>query len=131
MQPHIHLVPFSMHLGMALVSVSEGHSACTVPLRPEHLNSIGVAHGGLTFALADTCMGQAIRSVMADDERSMTLEAKMNYLRAGTGDQLRSESTVVHRGRSFANVECRIFAGDVLVATATGTFALSRASRAA
>ena len=119
-------IPFSSHLGMALQSAADGRSSCSVPLQPEFLNSGGVAHGGLTFALADTCMGQALRTVLATGERGMTLESKINYLRAGTGAALRSESQVVHRGRSFANIECRIWAGDVLVATATGTFAIRR-----
>lgn len=124
--PTVESIPFSMHLGMACAFAEDGRSSCTVPLRPEHLNSVGVAHGGLTFALADTCMGQALRTVLGDDERAMTLESKMNYMRAGTGEQLRSESTVVHRSGRFANVECRIWAGDQLVSTATGTFAILR-----
>lgn len=119
-------IPFSQHLGMQVHAAGDGRSVCSVPLRPEHLNTNGVAHGGLTFALADTCMGQALRSVLASDERAVTLEARANYFRPGTGSELRSESQVVHRGRSFANVECRIWAGTRLVASANGNYAILR-----
>ncbi|MEJ8851236.1 PaaI family thioesterase [Variovorax rhizosphaerae] len=127
MAVHIEQIPFSTHLGMQLQSAGEGRSSCTVPLRPEHLNSNGVAHGGVTFSLSDTCMGQALMSVLARGERAVTVETKMNYLRPGSGGLLRSESQVVHRGRSLANVECRIWAGERIVATANGTFAILQA----
>jgi len=124
MSASIERIPFSRHLGMALLSAGEGRSSCTVPLPPEHLNSNGVAHGGLSFTLADTCMGQALRTLLQPGESAVTLESKINYLRPGAGAELRSESQVVRRGRSFGNVECRIWAGPELVATATGTFAI-------
>lgn len=124
-------IPFSRHLGMDSQWAGEGRSCCTVPLRPEHLNSNGVAHGGLTFSLADTCMGQALRTVLAAEERAVTLETKMNYFRPGAGAELRSESQVVHRSRSFANLECRIWAGDLLIASANATFAIRRVTREA
>jgi acyl-CoA thioesterase len=71
-------------------------------------------------------MGQAVATMLAHGERAVTVESKMNYFRPGSGELLRSESEVVHRGRSLANVECRIWAGDRLVATANGTFAILR-----
>jgi len=69
-------------------------------------------------------MGQALRTLLKPGERTATLESKINYLRQGVGREMRSESHVVHRGHSFANVECRIWAGEKLVASVNGTFAI-------
>jgi acyl-CoA thioesterase len=122
-------IPFARLLGIVQDSAREGRSRCTLPLRPELLNSNGVAHGGLTFTLSDTCMGAALRSVLAQDERAVTVETKVNYFRPGQGDALRCDCEVVHRGRTLANVESRIWCGDVLVATANGTFAIRNVSQ--
>ena len=121
-------IPFARLLGIVQESGGAGRSACTLPLRPDLLNSIGMAHGGLTFTLADTCMGAAMRSLLAEDERAVTVEIKMNYLQPARDGVLRSDSVVVHRGRLLANVESRIRCGDALVATANGTFAVRRAA---
>ena len=123
-------IPFSLHLGMKLLATENGRATCSIRLRPEYLNSNDVAHGGLTFALADTCMGQALRTILEPGEHAATLESKINYLRPGVGPELRSESHVVHRGHSFANIECRVWAGEKLVASVNGTFAIQSDSAA-
>jgi acyl-CoA thioesterase len=116
--------PFSLHLGIKLISAESSRASCSLQLRPEHMNSSGVAHGGLIFALADTCMGHAMRSTLKPGEHTATLESKINYLRPGNGTELRSESQVVHRGHLFANIECRIWVGDQLAASINGTFVI-------
>jgi acyl-CoA thioesterase len=54
--------PFSNWMGMELVTIKEG--ACTLRLRvrPEMLNGFGVAHGAVTFALADSAFAFACNS---------------------------------------------------------------------
>ncbi len=120
----IDTIPFAQLVGMTLAYAEGGRSSCRVQLQPQLLNSNGVAHGGLSFTLADTCMGQAVRSTLEPGQGAVTVECKINYFRPGAGSELRSESEVVHRTRSLASVQCRILAGGELVATAHGTFAI-------
>lgn len=122
-------IPFALLLGINQDHAAQGRGRCTLALRPELLNSQGMAHGGLTFALSDTCMGAALHSVLAEHERIVTVETKINYFRPGRGTALRCESEVVHRSRSLANVESRVFADKALVATANGTFAIRSVSQ--
>lgn len=129
MPSNVNEIPFCRLLGMEQETIAEGHSRSMVPLRLEHLNSNNVAHGGLTFSLADTCMGSAVRSTLKDDERCVTVEMKINYLLPGAGTSLHSESKVVHKGKSLVTTETRIWAEKALVATASGTFAIRRAVR--
>ena len=45
--------PFSQWMGMELVAVGPGTSTLRMAVRGEMLNGFGVAHGGITFSLAD------------------------------------------------------------------------------
>ncbi|MDM0032427.1 PaaI family thioesterase [Variovorax sp. J22P271] len=117
-------IPFARLTGVTLDPARDGRSRGSVALRPEHLNSHGAAHGGLTFTLADTCMGAALRSLLEPTQTCVTVETKMSYFRAGVGKTMVSESEIVHKGRTIASLQCRVFVDDALIAAATGTFAI-------
>lgn len=117
-------IPFARLTGVTLAPASGGRSRGSVALQPEHLNSHGAAHGGLTFTLADTCMGAALRSLLEPTQTCVTVETKMSYFRAGVGTTMVSESEVVHMGRTIASLQCRVFVDSTLIAAATGTFAI-------
>jgi acyl-CoA thioesterase len=54
--------PFSQWMGMELVAVGPGSCALRMTVRPEMLNGFGVAHGGITFSLADSAFAFACNS---------------------------------------------------------------------
>ncbi len=54
--------PYSRWMGMELVSVGAGTCALTMRVRAEMLNGFGVAHGGITFSLADSAFAFACNS---------------------------------------------------------------------
>lgn len=54
--------PFSQWMGMELVAVTEGACTLRMPVRREMLNGFGVAHGGITFSLADSAFAFACNS---------------------------------------------------------------------
>ena len=51
------LDPFSKWLGIEIISVELGRVKLGMTIRPEMLNSMGKAHGGITYSLADTTFG--------------------------------------------------------------------------
>ncbi len=51
--------PFSRELGMELVAVDAGSCTLRMTVKPAMLNGFGVAHGGITFALADSALAFA------------------------------------------------------------------------
>ena len=51
---------------------------------PQHLNPIGVVHGGFAGLLLDSCMGAAVHTTCAEGESYSTLETKFNLVRAIT-----------------------------------------------
>ncbi|HAD12210.1 MAG TPA: hydroxyphenylacetyl-CoA thioesterase PaaI [Saprospirales bacterium] len=54
--------PFSQWLGIELVSVDLGTCTLRMTVRKEMLNGFGVAHGGISFSLADSAFAFACNS---------------------------------------------------------------------
>lgn len=95
-----------------------------IDIGPQHLNPYGVVHGGVIYSLADTSMGALLVPELAENERTATIEIKINYLAAVRDGAIRAETTVVNRGRRIAVLESDVFNGDRLVAKALGSFAV-------
>ncbi|MCU1411149.1 MAG: aromatic compound degradation protein PaaI [Rhodoglobus sp.] len=86
----------SRMLGMALVSLSPGHAVVTMTVRRDMLNGFLVAHGGLTFALADTAFAMACNET---DEVTLAAGAEISFLRPVTEGQLLT-ATAERRAKS-------------------------------
>ncbi len=116
--------PFAERIGLRVAEQSAGSSRCTLTLTPEHLNPHGVVHGAVVFALADTGMGVALYPTLAPGESCATIELKINYFRSVREGELVCETSLVHRGRSLANLESRVWAAGRLIASANGNYAI-------
>lgn len=114
---------FSDTLGVQPVRVADGEAEVLLPMA-EHLRNRGnVMHGGALFTLMDMTMGLACSSVHGFDRQSVTLECKINYIRAVAEGEVRCVAKVLHAGRRTLVVEADIHQGDKLVAKGQGTFA--------
>ncbi len=54
--------PFSIWLGIERVKVAPGSCVLRLTLRQEMLNGFAIAHGGITYSLADSCLAFASNS---------------------------------------------------------------------
>ena len=61
-------------------------------MRENHLNSAGIAHGGLIFALADAAFSVASNS---HGRLSLAVNAHISYFKAGMSGELTAEATEV------------------------------------
>ena len=114
-------IPFVDHLGFELVRFDGGESEIIFMLRPEHLNSFGVAHGGATMTLMDVAMAVAARSVQKD-MGAVTIEMKTSFMHPAKG-RLVAKGHLIQRTKSLAFVEAKITDADGrLCAHSTGTF---------
>jgi uncharacterized protein (TIGR00369 family) len=116
-------MPFTDLLGIEITEVGDGRAAGRVEMRPELSWDTDrvVAHGGVTFTLADTVGGAALLSRV--DQPVPTIDMRIDYLEAGTGD-LRAESEVVRVGSEVGVVDIDVAAADddTLVADARGVY---------
>ena len=54
-------IPFAGHCGIEALGFSDGRTRLRARARPEHVNNLGIAHGGLICTLLDVAMGTAAR----------------------------------------------------------------------
>jgi acyl-CoA thioesterase len=75
--------PFSQWLGIERVLVEPGRCQLAMTVKEEMLNGFAIAHGGITYSLADSCLAFAsnshgIRSVSIETSISHTRPVKLN-----------------------------------------------------
>ncbi|SAL78725.1 thioesterase [Caballeronia arvi] len=114
--------PFIDALGVELVKAKDGESEVRMPLRDEHMNTWGIAHGGVTMTLLDSALALAARSIAGDGIGVVTVEMKVNFMQPGRGE-LRGLGRVLHRSTTMAYCEGEIRDSEGhFVAKALGTF---------
>ena len=115
-------VPFVEHLGIEITEAEDGHAEADLELKPEHSSNPGgmIAHGGVTYALADTVGGAAVISESASV--SPTIDMRIDYLAPATED-LHAVADLRRIGGAVAVVDVEVYdASDRHVATARGVY---------
>ena len=100
-------MPFADLLGVEVTEAANGHAEGYLEMREELSWNADrlMAHGGVTFTLADTVGGAALVSEV--DQPVPTIDMRIDYLDAGTGD-LRAEADVVRVGGDVGTVDVEI-----------------------
>ena len=116
-------MPFADLLGIELTECADGHAEGRLEMREELSWNADrpMAHGGVTFTLADTVGGAALVSVV--DRPVPTIDMRIDYLDAATGD-LHAEADVVRCGEEIGTVDVAVYAADddTLLADARGVY---------
>ena len=83
---------YSQWLGIQILDVKEGYCQLKMQIRKDMLNSMKKAHGGITYALADTAFGFACNTF---GKKAVSIESSINHIEAlEEGDILIAESDV-------------------------------------
>jgi uncharacterized protein (TIGR00369 family) len=116
-------VPFAKLLGIQLDSVEPGHAVLSMEVRPDLKQNHGVVHGGAIAALIDSAMALAIIPLLAENERTTTVDLTIHYLRPLTEGTARSSARVVRAGKRVITVSAELFdEHGKLAATALSTY---------
>jgi uncharacterized protein (TIGR00369 family) len=113
---------------MRLVGTGEGSATIEMMPSEDMTNHAGFVHGGMISTLADSAMGKAVRASGPGIVRQASFDLKLTFISvAKVGETLQATATVIHAGRRTVVAECRVEGpGGKLVATASGTFAVTR-----
>jgi uncharacterized protein (TIGR00369 family) len=116
--------PIAALVGLSIAEVDPGRVVMRLTPAEYHYNPIGSVHGGILATLLDSVMGCAVHSTLPKGRGYTSLEIKVNYVRAVTGDsgELSAEGRIVHGGRRSAVAEGKVVdAKGRLCATASTT----------
>lgn len=111
---------FSRWLGVDVLRVAPGQCTLRMTVRAEMLNGFGVAHGGVTYALADSALAFASNT---NGRVTVSIENNIGYpVAVHPGNVLTAEAVEVSASRrvAFYSVTVRNEAG-VVVAVFRGT----------
>jgi acyl-CoA thioesterase len=90
---------FSQWLGIERVEVLPGKCVLSMQVRKEMLNGFGIAHGGITYSLADSALAFASNS---HGMRSVSVETSISHTETvKEGDQLIATATEQHRSNKI------------------------------
>jgi acyl-CoA thioesterase len=102
--------PFSQWMGMELVSVGPGTCTLRMAVRDEMLNGFGVAHGGVTFSLADSAFAFACNS---HGRHAVSIHCTIEHVApVRAGDVLTATATEENLGNNLSNYAIRITRAD-------------------
>jgi len=104
---------FSQWLGIEVLEVRDGFAKIKMTIRAEMINGHGVAHGGISFSLADSAFAFASNS---HGQKAVSIETSINHIKPiFDGDELvaiaRKEST----SKSLGQYIVRVTRGEELV----------------
>lgn len=115
---------YAQQLGVELVSVGADEIVVAMEMRSEHLNFLGVGHGGVMFSLADCAFSLASNSA---GDRAVAIDTHLVLTAAASeGDRLQARVREVSRGRTLGTYRAEVTREDGrLAGLFTGTVYIS------
>lgn len=101
---------FSQWLGIEVLEINEGHCKLKLTVRKDMLNGFGIAHGGITYCMADSALAFASNSY---GNQCVSIETSISHTsKVKEGDILTAEAKELNRGHKIAIYEVSILNQD-------------------
>lgn len=109
---------YSTWLGIEIIESKVGYVKVGMTVRKEMLNSMGFAHGGITYSLADTAFGFTANT---HGKYAVSIETSINHIEALVEDDyITAEATVDKQKMKIGFNVVEVKRGDELVALFKG-----------
>lgn len=110
---------FSRWLGIEVLQIGEGTCKLKMAVRKEMLNGFGIAHGGITYSLADSALAFASNS---HGQKAVSIETSISHTKSlCEGDELIAEAIQEHFSNKIAVYTIKIYCKNEVVALFKGT----------
>ena len=110
---------FSQWLGIVVEEVSNGSCTLSMTIRKEMTNGFGIAHGGISYSLADSALAFAANS---HGRQSVSIDTSVNHIEAlKEGDRITAIATENALKNKFGFYTIEIKREDKIVALFKGT----------
>lgn len=91
---------FSKWLGIELIDIQQGYAKVQMTVRKEMTNGFKIAHGGISYSLADSAFAFASNSW---GEHAVSIETSISHTRpVQSGDTLTAETSMENRSKRLA-----------------------------
>lgn len=98
---------FSQWLGITVLSSEKGYSRLVMRIRKEMLNGFGIAHGGITYSLADSALAFASNS---QGRKSVSVETSISHvLSLKDGDEIIAEAVCITETDKLGHYEVKVY----------------------
>jgi acyl-CoA thioesterase len=116
---------FSTWLGIKIQKVIQGEVVVSLEVKEIHTNGFKIAHGGICYSLADSCLAFVANSY---GYKAVSVETSMSHVvKVYPGDNLIASSKLVYKGNSSAVFIVEIINQEkILVAHFKGTVRISK-----
>ncbi|VAW28848.1 hypothetical protein MNBD_BACTEROID06-1525 [hydrothermal vent metagenome] len=108
-EKHLVRQEFMHHIGFKLDLVEAGKIEGRMKLEKIHLQQAGLVHGGVIATVADIVAGFSAYSLVGVDEKVVTGELKISYLRPAKGEILWAKGWVLKQGRKINFCEAEVY----------------------
>ncbi|MDM7921740.1 MAG: PaaI family thioesterase [Pyrinomonadaceae bacterium] len=116
-------MPFARLIGMTLDHLELDTATVRLEMRDELRQPGGLLHGGVTATLIDTAMAFAVRTRVADDEHTATIDLTVHYIRPHINVPAFCTAKVVRAGKRIFTVSAEMTNEEgKLTATAISTY---------
>lgn len=90
---------FSQLLGMRIIDVERGSATVSMSVTDQMTNGFGIAHGGITYSLADSAFAFACNSL---GHVAVSVETSISHMKkVAVGDSLTADAKMIQRSRSL------------------------------
>ena len=119
-------LPFAKLMGMKLVEMKPDEATIELAMRDDLRQPSGILHGGVTATLIDTAMAFAVRTRVAPETATATIDLTVHYLRPHIEGPIVCTAKVVRAGRRIFSVSADVFSQEngKLIATGLSTYTI-------
>ena len=98
---------FSQWLGVEVLEIKEGYCKLKLTVRKDMLNGFGIAHGGITYSLADSALAFASNS---RGQKSVSIETSISHTQSlREHDLIIAEAIEEHSSNKIAIYSVKVF----------------------
>jgi len=108
--------------GLLFRTISENEYQFKTVITENHLNAIGITHGGFISAVVDAGVGSAAHKA-ADGSPCVTISLELKFISAvKLGQELIGTAKIQKKTKSMVFLTCELKVSDKIVATASGVW---------
>lgn len=100
---------FIADLGFEAVEYERGYLESRLIVQPRHRQQDNYLHAGVLATMADHTAGYAAFTLVGEEQRILTIEFKINFLRPSCGRELRCRSRIIKEGETIMIGESEVF----------------------